>query len=77
MRSATRAAGRILVGCRRRGDRLFIQVWDTGIGIPDDLRGHIFEEFHRLGNSPRNEGKGLGLGLAIVERISRLLQTWT
>ena len=67
------AAGRVLVGCRRRGTHVRVEVWDTGVGIPTDRRGRIFEEFHRLGNAPRNDGKGLGLGLAIVDRIARLL----
>ena len=66
-------SGRILLGCRRERERLRIEVWDTGIGIAEDRLGQIFEEFHRLGNAPRNESKGLGLGLAIVDRISRLL----
>ncbi len=67
------AAGRILIGCRHRGTHLRVEVHDTGIGIPEERRSQIFEEFHRLGNAPRNDGKGLGLGLAIVDRISRLL----
>jgi two-component system, sensor histidine kinase len=67
------ASGRILVGCRRRAGYLRVEVLDTGIGIPDERREQIFEEFHRLGNAPRNDGKGLGLGLAIVDRIARLL----
>lgn len=67
------ATGRILLGCRRRGGRLRVDVIDTGIGIPEERRSQIFEEFHRLGNAPRNDGKGLGLGLAIVDRVARLL----
>ena len=67
------AEGRVLIGCRRRGDRLSIEVWDSGLGIPEEKRSEIFEEFHRLGNAPRRDGKGLGLGLAIVDRIARLL----
>ncbi|WFU43769.1 PAS-domain containing protein [Bradyrhizobium sp. CB82] len=62
--------GRILLGCRRRGDDLRIEVWDTGVGIAPEDRRRIFEEFQRL--APGSE-KGLGLGLAIVDRISRLL----
>ncbi len=61
--------GRILLGCRRRGRMLAIEVWDTGPGIAEVDRGVIFEEFRRLGHS----GDGLGLGLAIAERIARLL----
>ncbi|WP_142848656.1 NahK/ErcS family hybrid sensor histidine kinase/response regulator [Telmatospirillum sp. J64-1] len=63
--------GRILVGCRRQDDGLLIGVWDTGIGIPEDKLGDIFEEFRRLQNDSRE--KGMGLGLAIVERICRKL----
>lgn len=65
--------GRILVGCRRRGRTLRIEVWDTGEGIPADQRAAIFEEFHQLGRPERDQTRGLGLGLAIVDRISRLL----
>ena len=65
--------GRVLLGCRVRGDRLSIQVWDTGPGIPEHQRKKIFEEFHRLSHQdPRGE-KCLGLGLAIVDRIARML----
>jgi len=67
------AAGRILVGCRRRGDMLRIEVWDTGIGIPADQLSAIFEEFHQLDNPARERSKGLGLGLAIVQRLGELL----
>ncbi|WP_375142232.1 NahK/ErcS family hybrid sensor histidine kinase/response regulator [Bradyrhizobium sp. CCGB12] len=62
--------GRILLGCRRRDDALRVEVWDTGIGIAAEDRARIFEEFQRL--APGAE-KGLGLGLAIVDRVSRLL----
>jgi two-component system, chemotaxis family, CheB/CheR fusion protein len=65
--------GKILLGCRRRGDKLRIEVWDTGIGIPEEQLREIFEEFHQLDNSARERGKGLGLGLAIVERLADLL----
>lgn len=65
--------GKILVGCRRRGSNLRIEVWDTGIGIPEDQRETIFEEFYQLDNPGRDRSKGLGLGLAIVDRIARLL----
>ncbi|WP_324437867.1 NahK/ErcS family hybrid sensor histidine kinase/response regulator [Dokdonella sp.] len=61
--------GRILLGCRRRGRNLSIEVWDTGPGIAQSDRELIFEEFRRLGHS----GEGLGLGLAIADRIARLL----
>lgn len=65
--------GKVLLGCRRRGDRLHIQVWDTGRGIPEDQLGQIFEEFYQLENPGRERGTGQGLGLAIVERTARLL----
>src|SRR5262249_45852891 len=64
--------GRVLVGCRRRGPRLRIDVCDTGIGIPLDKRGAVFAEFHRLDEAAR-VARGLGLGLSIVERIARVL----
>jgi PAS domain S-box-containing protein len=66
--------GRVLIGCRRRGDVLSIQVFDTGPGIPaEHLEKDIFEEFRRF--QPRDETgtKGMGLGLAIVERMARAL----
>lgn len=62
--------GEILLGCRRRGADLRIEVWDTGVGIAAEDQARIFEEFQRL--TP-GQDKGLGLGLAIVDRISRLL----
>ncbi len=65
--------GRILVGCRRRGPHLAIEVWDTGIGIPESRLADIFEEFTQLGNAERDRSQGLGLGLAIVRRLSQLL----
>jgi PAS domain S-box-containing protein len=65
--------GRILMGCRLRGDRLAVEVWDTGIGIPESQLNLIFREFHQLGNSARDRRQGLGLGLAIVDRLVRLL----
>ena len=64
--------GRILVGCRR-GTAVRIQVWDTGPGIADDQQERIFEEFFQLANPGRDRGQGLGLGLAIVRRLTRLL----
>lgn len=66
-------SGKVLVGCRRHGDFATIQVWDTGIGIPSDKLEQIFEEFYQVGNSERDREKGLGLGLAIVRRLSHLL----
>ena len=66
-------AGRILVGCRRSGRNLRIQVWDTGRGIAENQLTSIFEEFHQVGNPERDRRQGLGLGLAIVERLAALL----
>jgi two-component system, chemotaxis family, CheB/CheR fusion protein len=65
--------GKILLGCRRRGDKLRIEVWDTGIGIPEEELKAIFGEFHQLENLVHERNKGLGLGLAIVERLADLL----
>ena len=65
--------GKVLLGCRRRADKLSIEILDTGIGIPDaDLRT-IFEEFHQIDNAARERSRGLGLGLAIVQRLGSLL----
>lgn len=66
-------SGRVVVGCRLRGDRLRIEVWDTGIGVPGDQHKNIFGEFYRLGEPGRERRAGLGLGLAIVDRLCRLL----
>jgi len=65
--------GKVLLGCRRHGDKLRIEVWDTGIGIPAEQLEAIFEEFHQLDNAARERNRGLGLGLSIVQRISDLL----
>jgi signal transduction histidine kinase/CheY-like chemotaxis protein len=65
--------GHILIGCRRRAGAISVEVWDTGIGIAEATRPHIFEEFRQGAAPPRREEKGFGLGLAIVERIARLL----
>jgi CheY-like chemotaxis protein/anti-sigma regulatory factor (Ser/Thr protein kinase) len=66
-------AGGIVVGCRRRGDGLRVEVWDTGPGIPEDQQQNIFSEFYRLDKSNQDQRGGLGLGLAIVDRLCRLL----
>jgi two-component system CheB/CheR fusion protein len=65
--------GKILLGCRRRGDKLRLEVWDTGLGIPAEHLQAIFEEFHQVDNPARERGLGLGLGLAIVQRIGNML----
>jgi len=64
--------GRVVIGCRR-GDRLSVEIWDTGCGIPADQQGLIFQEFYQIGNPERDRARGLGLGLAIVERLTRIL----
>ena len=65
--------GGITVGCRRRGDMLRIEVWDSGPGIPEGHRQNIFGEFFQLPTQERDRYGGLGLGLAIVDRLRRLL----
>ncbi|MBB4361130.1 hypothetical protein GGD65_002152 [Bradyrhizobium sp. CIR18] len=69
----TRSGG-VLLGCRRRGASVEIQIWDTGPGIPADQQAMIFEEFVQLQNPARDRTQGLGLGLAIVRRTAALLQ---
>ncbi|WP_137126150.1 chemotaxis protein CheB [Roseomonas sp. HF4] len=65
--------GKVLLGCRRRGRNLRIEVWDTGIGIPDEATDTIFDEYHQLANPARERGRGLGLGLSIARRMAALL----
>lgn len=65
--------GKVLLGCRRHGDRLRIEVWDTGSGIPEEQLQEIFQEFHQIGNAARERSRGLGLGLTIVRRLADLL----
>jgi CheY-like chemotaxis protein len=65
--------GGVLVACRRRGERLRIEVWDTGPGIPDNEQQYIFDEFYQIADPHRDRRGGLGLGLAIVDRFRRLL----
>ena len=66
--------GAILVGCRRRGEQILMGVWDTGVGIAADQHEAVFREFYQIGNKERKRENGLGLGLAIVDRIARLLE---
>lgn len=66
--------GRVLVACRRRGARLRVEVRDSGPGIAPDSQELIFHEFVQLDNPERSQDKGLGLGLAIVRRLSKLLE---
>jgi FixJ family two-component response regulator len=65
--------GKILFGCRRRGDLLRIEVWDTGIGIPEEQLHAIFAEFHQPGNPAHDRTLGFGLGLPIVQRLGHVL----
>jgi signal transduction histidine kinase len=67
--------GRVVVGCRRTGDGIRIEVWDNGPGIPRDKITEIFQEFRRL-DTPVTKGRdrGMGLGLAIVDRVARMLE---
>jgi signal transduction histidine kinase len=67
--------GGVLVGCRRSrgGSHLWLEVWDTGVGIPVEHQQDIFREFYQIGNPERDRSKGLGLGLNIVDRTARLL----
>jgi signal transduction histidine kinase/Na+/proline symporter len=66
-------SGGVLIGCRRRGDKVAIQVVDTGVGIAPEDQQVVFDEFKRLGKRGKGTKRGLGLGLAIVTRIARLL----
>lgn len=66
--------GGVVIGCRRRGDFLRMEVWDSGPGIPVEQQKNVFSEFYQLADADRERGAGLGLGLAIVERLGRLLR---
>lgn len=66
--------GGVLLACRARKDRIVVQVWDTGVGIPEKDVDRIFNEFERLSDTRSVDGqKGLGLGLSITRRISQIL----
>jgi two-component system, sensor histidine kinase len=65
--------GRIVIGCRRRGAAIAVQVIDTGPGIPLNEQKRVFQEYYQLSNPHRDSTKGLGLGLAIVRRLTSLL----
>jgi signal transduction histidine kinase len=66
--------GGVLVACRKRGGKVSVEVWDSGIGIPAEQHERIFEEFYQLNNPSRDRTRGLGLGLATVRRIVQLLE---
>lgn len=66
-------SGGIVVGCRRRGNQIVLQVWDTGIGMDEQQIPHIFREFYQVENVARQQEQGLGLGLSIVKRSAELM----
>ena len=72
--------GTVLVSCRRKGDSLLLQVWDSGVGIGKEQQARVFEEFYQVpaekhaAKNAAHDRKGLGLGLAIVKRLADLLQ---
>jgi len=66
--------GGVMLGCQKRGDTLRISVWDTGVGIDEADSALIFQEFQRLEYAERLDEKGLGLGLAICDRIAHMLE---
>ena len=66
-------SGKVLVGCRCRQGNLRIEIWDTGIGIPESELQAIFEEYHQVDNAARQRSRGLGLGLSIVKSLGELL----
>ncbi|OYQ36696.1 histidine kinase [Niveispirillum lacus] len=65
--------GKVLLGCRRRAGGISIEIWDTGIGVPEAEQQAIFEEHHQIIQADGKPGNGLGLGLSIVRRLSGLL----
>ena len=65
--------GGVLIACRVRNQCVAIEVWDTGIGIPAESFKDIFKEYFQLGNTERNNTKGLGLGLSIVDGLASVL----
>ncbi|ONH50212.1 PAS domain S-box-containing protein [Pseudomonas cedrina] len=65
--------GRVVLGCRRQHQRVLIQVWDSGMGIAPERLEEIFQEFKRGDVQRPDQDRGLGLGLAIVEKIAGIL----
>ena len=65
--------GGVLVGARKRAGGVAIEVWDTGVGIPAEEQSRVYEEFYQVGNPERDRAHGLGMGLAIVRRLSGLM----
>ena len=68
-------SGGVLIAARRRGDRVRLAVWDTGRGIPSEHQHSVFNEFFQTDNPQRDRAQGLGLGLSIVQRTARLLDS--
>jgi signal transduction histidine kinase len=66
--------GGVLVAARRHCQGVALEIWDTGVGIPPDQRDMIFREFYQIDNPERDRGRGLGMGLAIVQRLCNLLE---
>ncbi len=66
-------SGGVVVGCRRREGTVAIEIRDSGCGIAANVQERVFEEFFQVGNPERDRSKGLGLGLAIVRRLSVLI----
>jgi signal transduction histidine kinase len=69
----TPPGGRVLIAARRRGSDVLIEVRDNGPGIASEHQAAIFTEFYQVGNAAREQDKGLGLGLSIVDRLARAL----
>jgi CheY-like chemotaxis protein len=65
--------GGVVLGCRRAAGSVRIEVWDSGVGIPQEAQRQVFAEFYQVAGPRSLGGEGLGLGLAIVERLSTLL----
>lgn len=65
--------GAILIGARRAGENIRIEIWDTGIGVEEKHLPFLFQEFYQVANPERDARKGLGLGLAIVHRLAGML----
>jgi len=65
--------GGVLVAVRRRGERVLLQVWDTGAGIATESQALVFEEFVQLDNPARERAQGIGLGLSLVKRAAAVM----
>jgi CheY-like chemotaxis protein len=65
--------GGVLFSCRQRKDEVWIEIWDTGIGISAKEQEQVFDEFYQINNAERDRQQGLGLGLSIVQKQAQLL----